>query len=57
MPRPKLRTPTISQSVRIPITTRAELDTEAYKRGMDVGSLVREILEERYKKAVQLNSL
>jgi hypothetical protein len=57
MPRPKLKNPTVSQSVRIPITTRAELETEAYKRGMDVGSLVREILEERYRKAVQLNSL
>ena len=57
MSRPRLKTPTVSQSVRIPNTTRAELETEAFKRKMDVGSLVREILEERYKKAVQLNSL
>jgi hypothetical protein len=57
MARPKSKCPTVSQSVRIPITVRAELETEAYKRNMDVGSLVREILEERYKRAVQLNSL
>ena len=50
MARPKLKQPMVGVSFRIPMTLRAQLDAEAFSRGIKVGDLARRALEETLSK-------
>ena len=49
--------PTVTQSFRIPITVKAALQAEAYRKRTEVGALVRLILQDHLEQDTQAPSI